>query len=175
MQSIERETLDTLKYIILGVVVAYALNFGLGILLKTDMPVVAVISDSMTHDELTEVNHYQYLETYFDYSREEIDSWPISSGFLRGDVLVVKGTDDLKVGDVIVYHIYGQDVPIVHRIIKLDGNLIATKGDHNDSYDPWVPVKIHGKVVGVIPFLGWPKIILIESINLIKFILTRGT
>ena len=62
MQKTEKEALDTLKYIILGVVVAYLLNFGLGKALRTDMPVVAVVSDSMTHDELTQKNHYDYLD-----------------------------------------------------------------------------------------------------------------
>ncbi len=168
MQAIERELFDTAKYIILGVVVAYLLNFGLGRALRTDMPVVAVVSDSMTHDELTQANHYNYLENNLGFTKEQIDSWPIKNGFLKGDILVVKGTKTLNVGDVIVYDIYGQNVPIVHRIIRIDENYIITKGDHNPIYDPWQPTKIHGKVIGVIPFLGWPKLILVEVMGVIS-------
>ena len=168
MQAIEKEAFDTLKYIILGIIVAYLLNFSLGKALKTDMPVVAVVSDSMTHDKLTPINHYEYLEKNLGFTKEQIDSWPIKNGFLKGDILIVKGTEKLKVGDVIVYNIYGQKVPIVHRIIKIDKDYIITKGDHNPIYDPWQPTKIHGKVIGVIPFLGWPKLILVEVLGVIS-------
>jgi len=153
---------DTMGYVYLGIGAAYILNFGLGLLLGTDLPVVAVVSDSMTHDSLTEVNHYQFLENKLGYTKEEIDSWPLKNGFLRGDVLVVIGAkkDDLKVGDVVVYDIKDQPTPIVHRIIKFEDSQIVTKGDHNPNLDPWRPTKIHGKAVFVIPYLGWPKLLL---------------
>lgn len=162
--KMDKDVIETIGYIVLGVVAAYLLNFSLGLAMGTDLPVVAVVSDSMTHDSLTEVRHYEFLENNLGYSEEEIDAWPIKDGFLRGDVLVVDGVDtsELKAGDVIVYDIQGQSTPIVHRIVKINGNEITTKGDHNPSYDPWKPTKIHGKAVFVIPFLGWPKLILTE-------------
>ncbi len=137
------------------------MNYGLGFLLKTDLPVVAVISESMTHDSTTEYVHYKYLESEYGYDKDFINSWPIKNGFRKGDVLVIKGVNqsDLKVGDVIVFSIEGQKIPIVHRIIKIDNGTIQTKGDHNPVPDPWNIEKIHGKVVFVIPFLGWPKLI----------------
>jgi len=154
---------DIMAYIYLGIIAALLLNkaLGLGFLLNTDLPVVAVVSDSMTHDSLVEKNHYQFIEKNLGYSREEIDSWPIKNGFLRGDVLVVKGVtkEDLKVGEVVVYDIKGQDTPIVHRIVKIEDGQLTTKGDHNPSYDPWKPIKIHGKAIFVIPYLGWPKLL----------------
>lgn len=160
----KKDTIETIGYIVLGVIAAYLLNFGLGLAMGTDLPVVAVVSDSMTHDSLITTRHYEFLEKNLGYSREEIDSWPIKNGFLRGDVLVVDGVsiDELKVGDVIVYDIKGQSTPIVHRIVKIEGDQIITKGDHNPSYDPWKPTKIHGRAVFVIPLLGWPKLILTE-------------
>ena len=154
---------DIMMYIYLGIVAALLLNKALGLtfLLNTDLPVVAVVSDSMTHDSLTEKNHYQFLEKNLGYSREEIDSWPIKDGFLKGDVLVVKGIpkDDLEVGKVIVFDIQGQNTPIVHRIVKIENDQVTTKGDHNPSYDPWKPKKIHGEAIFVIPYLGWPKLL----------------
>lgn len=158
----KKDVLENVGYVILGIVAAYLLNFGLGLVLGTDLPIVAVVSDSMTHDSTITVRHYEYLEENFGYTREEIDSWPISGGFLRGDALVVVGvkTEDLKPGDVIVYSIEGQRTPVVHRIVKIDGKKIITKGDRNPSTDPWEPSRIHGKVVAVVPFLGWPKVLL---------------
>lgn len=162
--KLSRDTIETIGYIILGIVAAYLLNFSLGLALGTDLPVVAVVSDSMTHDSLTAKRHYQFLEKNLGYTTEEIDSWPIKDGFLRGDVLVVEGVDkdDLEIGDVIVYDISGQNTPIVHRIVKFEDDQIVTKGDHNPSFDPWRPTDIHGKAVFVVPFLGWPKLILTE-------------
>jgi len=162
--KLDKDTTETIGYIILGIVAAYLLNFSLGFALGTDLPVVAVVSDSMTHDSLTEVRHYQFLEKNLGYTREEIDSWPLKNGFLKGDVLVVDGVerDKLKIGDVIVYDISGQSTPIVHRIVKFENGQIITKGDHNPSFDPWKSTKIHGKTVLVIPFLGWPKLLLTE-------------
>lgn len=166
-KNLKKETIETIGYIVLGIVAAYLLNFGLGLAMGTDLPVVAVVSDSMTHDSVTPDRHYDYLQENFGYTKEEIDAWPIKDGFLRGDVLVVDGVsmDQLEVGDVIIYDIPGQSTPIVHRIIKIDGNQILTKGDHNPSYDPWKPIKIHGKAIFVIPYLGWPKLILTEILG----------
>lgn len=160
----EKEAIETIAYIILGIVAAYMLNFGLGILLGTKLPVVAVVSDSMTHDALTPVRHYQFLQENLGYTKEQVDSWPIKNGFLKGDALVIKGVseNELKVGDVIVYEIAGQNTPIVHRIVKIENGQLTTKGDHNPIYDPWKATKIYGKAVLVIPFLGWPKLLLTQ-------------
>ena len=168
MNKSRKDLLETAGYILLGVVAAYLLNFGLGLVLGTDLPVVAVVSDSMTHDVTTPLRHYEFLEEKYGYTQETIDSWPITGGFLKGDALVVVGTktDELKPGDVIVYDIEGQKTPIVHRIVKIEnGTDITTKGDHNPSQDPWKPSKIHGKAVAVVPFLGWPKLLLTTTLG----------
>lgn len=151
---------ENIKFFAIAILIILFMNYGLGFLLKTDLPVVAVISESMTHDKTTEVVHYNYLKTEYGYSKEEIDSWPIKDGFRKGDVLVIKGVsqNEVKVGDVIVFDIEGQRIPIVHRVVKINGEIV-TKGDHNPVSDPWKVEKIHGKVIFVIPFLGWPKLI----------------
>lgn len=186
----KKDVIENVKYIAFGIIAAYLLNFGLGVVLRSDLPIVAVVSCSMEHDitnrcdnppkpkphicgnyfeEKKHLNFDEYWEIcgswYEDNSKitkEEFLKYSIRDGFLMGDVLVVKGVqkDQLKVGDVIVYSIRGQSVPIVHRIIKIEGDKIITKGDHNSVSDPWKPEKIHGKAVFVIPFLGWPKLAL---------------
>ena len=166
----KKEVIDNVKYIAFGIVAAYLLNLGLGLALGTNLPIVAVVSDSMSHDSLTDIRHYQFLQENLGYSKEQIDSWPITGGFLKGDVLLIKGVtdDELEVGDVIVYNIQGQPVPIVHRVVKIEGDNIITKGDHNPSYDPWEAAKIHGRTVLVIPYLGWPKLLLTELISVFR-------
>ena len=151
---------ENIKFFAIAILLILFMNYGLGFILKTDLPVVAVISESMTHDGTTEYVHYKYLEAEYGYKREVVDSWPIKNGFRKGDVLVIRGVNEseLKVGDVIVFDIEGQRIPIVHRIVKLDGEII-TKGDHNPVADPWKVERIHGKVAFVIPLLGWPKLI----------------
>lgn len=145
------------------IIIVFSIQVGSNIFLGTDLPIVAVVSDSMTHDDTTQVRHYQFLQDRYGYTTEQINSWSLKNGFLKGDVLVVKGVEkeDLKVGDVIVYNIPGQSIPIVHRIVEINENIL-TKGDHNSVADSWKPSTIHGKAVFVIPFLGWPKLIVTQ-------------
>jgi len=152
-------------YAILGVVLALIVNQSLAFALSTDLPVVAVVTSSMQHDDpkVIEMNHYRWLEKKFGYNRSYIDSWPLPNGFSVGDLPVVQGADDYEVGDVIVYSIPGQKVPIIHRIIKKnpDGTFM-TKGDRNPdmlSFEYRVKKEqIHGKVIFVIPKLGYLRV-----------------
>jgi len=116
----------------------------------------------MSHDSSAPIDHYQFLEQNLSYSREEIDSWPVSNGFSMGDVLIIKGVEEssLKVGDVIVFSVKELKYPIIHRIVKIEENHVFTKGDNNSVIDNIEKTKIHGKAVVLIPYLGWPKVIL---------------
>jgi len=132
---------ETVFYVIAGVVLAWVLNQGLAYALSTDMPVVAVESNSMI---------------------------PV---FYKGDILVLNGADpsQLKIGDVIVFSVPGRDVPVVHRIVKIntDGSF-QTKGDNNPgqlSFEQYVSrSNVHGKVFLIIPYLGWVKIGVLEFV-----------
>jgi signal peptidase I len=165
--NIKKETVDDIKYIAFGIIMAILLNKALGLALGTDLPVVAVVSESMTHDSTTPIVHYQFLEGNYGYSRDVIDSWPLHNGFRKGDVLVVKGIsqDDIKVGDVIVYNRAGLSVPIVHRVIDIEDGTLTTKGDHNQIPDYWQVERIRGEAIFRIPLLGWPKVILTSLIG----------
>lgn len=151
-------------YAILGVIIAFLVNQTLGFALTTDLPVVAVVTSSMQHDDSTEINHYQWLEKKFGYNRSYIDSWSIANGFSVGDMPIVQGSSDYNIGDVIVYSVPGQGVPVIHRIVKInpDGTF-QTKGDHNPQQLPFEfnvkKEQIHGKVIVVVPKLGYFKVI----------------
>jgi len=125
----------------------------------------------MQHDN-AEATHYTWLEENLGYNRSVIDSWPLAGGFSIGDMPVVVGSTDYEVGDVIVYTVKGQPAPIIHRIVLInpDGTY-QTKGDNNPYQWPYElkvrKEQIHGKVVFVIPWLGWPKVLFDGLLRLI--------
>ncbi len=135
------ETTKTLIYVFLGILLAFAINLVLGQALSTDMPVVAVESNSM------------------------------APTFHKGDVLIIQGVrnpkdylDFLKIGDVIVFSVEGRELPVVHRINQTnpDGSF-QTKGDATRrfqfTFEKHIePEQIHGKVILIIPYLGWVKV-----------------
>ncbi len=76
----------------------------------------------------------------------------------------------IKVNDIIVVDV-GGSMPRMHRIIEIDGNLVTTKGDHNDSADaPVTSDKVIGIVIFSIPIIGvffntiYPWLILVSII-----------
>lgn len=130
-----RNSLGTLGYVTLGIVLAFAANQGLAIALSTDMPMVAVESNSMVPT------------------------------FNKGDILILQGVppSELGIGEVIVFTIPGRDTPVVHRVIaKNPDGTFQTRGDANSGQLPFEksiePSQIHGKSIATIPYLGWVKI-----------------
>jgi len=137
----------TVFYIFLGIFLAFAVNQGLALALSTDMPVVAVESNSMI------------------------------PAFHKGDILLISGISDksrygefISVGDIIVFSVEERNTPIVHRVVEInpDGTF-QTRGDANRGqqlpFEKHIePGQIHGKVVFILPFLGWVKIGLTEYI-----------
>ena len=97
--------------------------------------------------------------------------------FYRGDIVLLEKTDffgihefssdDLKVGDVVVYDAKWYDQPVIHRIINITeingSTMYVIKGDNNDSPDPYyvTPAQINERVVtmgdnlAVIPKIGY--------------------
>ena len=127
--------LSTVMYIVLGIILAFGINQALAMALSTDMPVVAVESNSMVPT------------------------------FSRGDILVLQGvpSEQLAVGDVIVFSPGPWQTPIVHRIVEINSDgTFQTKGDANSgqlSFEKQIhPDQIHGRQIAMVPMLGWVKI-----------------
>ena len=91
-------------------------------------------------------------------------------GIHPGDVVVTSGINEsniseLKVGDVITFLPYPDDPTLVtHRIVAVsagaNGTAYVTKGDNNNSNDPWgamTATQIRGKVVYVVPYVGFAR------------------
>jgi signal peptidase I len=129
-----------LLYAFLGILLAFVIYLALTQVLSTDMPLVAVESNSM------------------------------APTFYKGDALIIQGVrnpedylDFLEIGDVIVFSVEERVLPVVHRINETnpDGSF-QTKGDASrikQSFEKHIePEQIHGKVVSIIPYLGWVRI-----------------
>ena len=132
-----KEPYSTILYIVLGIVLAFGINGGLALALATDLPIVAVESNSMKSDR--------------------------PDSFQRGDILIIQGEQSYQIGDVIVFSPPSQDTPVVHRIVSRnpDGTY-QTKGDANSgqlSFEASISKgQIHGKRILIIPYLGYIKI-----------------
>ena len=134
-----KEPYSTVLYIVLGIVLAFAINNGLALALSTDLPIVAVESNSM-------------IPT-----------------FSQGDILLLQGRLQYRAGDIIVFSPSPGSTPVVHRVVAInpDGTY-QTKGDANSNQLPFERSiglqQVHGAVILILPLLGWIKIGISEFI-----------
>ena len=153
-------------------IVKFILYPGLGLLLGTGYPVVAVVSSSMHHDGNFEQWYNEKGEWYnqYNYSMEEMKKWPFSNGFNRGDIMVLKKAKNIKIGDIIVFK-GNSNNPIIHRVVFIGDDYYQTKGDNNaDSFRQLGETNIKqeqiiGKAIGRVPLLGYVKIVFSEVIG----------
>ena len=90
----------------------------------------------------------------FGYRTQTMLTGSMAPGINPGDVVVSwpKPATDLKVGDVISYHIPVEDHRVeTHRVVKImhgkDGSIsIRTQGDANDGADPWKATLVEDQV-----------------------------
>ena len=89
----------------------------------------------------------------FGYGAAVVLSGSMEPTFSKDDLIFVKETDEIAVGDIVVYQSGGE--LIVHRVIALDGDLVTTQGDANNTADPALEKSaIMGTVIGWIPGVG---------------------
>ncbi len=138
-ESLKTEFKELIKSLVFALALYFVLSSFLSLTFNSDTPIVAVASDSMV---------------------------PTLN---RGDVLFVRGEENINVGDIIVYRSPVGNIPIIHRVIKvIDKETYITKGDANPTSDPWEVKKnwVTGKVVEVdhkpviIPWIGKLRLIL---------------
>ncbi len=149
-------------------IVKFLIYPGLGFALSTSHPLVAVVSGSMEHDNL---NIDQYWEKYGDYyetklqiTKEQFKKFPFKNGFKKGDIMLLKGSKEINIGDVIVYPNKNYKYPIIHRVVEKNKDNYKTKGDHNPREDPIEITQPIGKAILRIPKLGYIKIIAVDYI-----------
>lgn len=166
------------------IIIKFIVYPGLGFLLATSHPIVAVVSGSMQHDsgfdEWWSKGGVWYVQN--EISRDSFSGFPLKNGFNKGDIMILRGKKpkDIKIGDVIVFQSNRPD-PIIHRVVKMwqegDTYYFQTKGDNYITNpasirSPWLDeTRIsNNEIIGVakvrVPKLGWVKIAFVE---LIKF------
>lgn len=148
------------------VLVKFVVYPGIGFLLGTQFPIVAVVSGSMEHNGLSfdawwEENGQWYENK--EISMEEFSKFRYINGFNKGDIMFLKGVSpkNIKVGDVLVYETPSHSNPIIHRVVEVRDDSYITKGDNNEKEDkPVSPNQIErtGKAIIRLPYLGWIKI-----------------
>ena len=112
----------------------------------------------------------------FGYTFFEVATGSMANTINIGDIVVVKVNEAFKENDIIVYK--EENSFITHRVIKIDGQNLITRGDANNSEDK--PIKsdqILGKVIYVIPKIGiWRKVLASPEIlgMIIIFIILLG-
>lgn len=109
------------------------------------------------------------------FDRYVITGGSMSGTFERGTVVYERQVPvaDLKVGDIITYippADSGIDEPVTHRVLSITddpavegGRVLRTKGDANESADPWtftLAATAQPRVEGWVPGIGWLFIVL---------------
>ena len=158
---------------------------GLGLLLSTSHPIVAVVSESMEHNinfnQWWDKNGQWYLKNGIE--EEDFSQFSLKNGFNKGDIMVLIGKkpQDVNIGDVIVFRNSRPD-PIIHRVVKKwkdnSDYFFQTKGDNNRESIKNGSIdetninqnQIIGKALFKIPILGYVKIWFVEILKLLNII-----
>ncbi|MBI2124832.1 signal peptidase I [Candidatus Woesearchaeota archaeon] len=174
------------------VLIKFIVYPGLGYLLSTSHPVVAVVSESMEHN----VNFGDWWEKSQNWyasnniKKEDFIGFPLKNGFSKGDIIVLRGKppEKIEIGDIIVFWSAKKD-PIIHRVVKKwkenEDYYFQTKGDNYKTNpasikSPFLDEtrineeQIVGNAAIKIPFLGYIKIWFVESVNFLGNFIQKG-
>lgn len=169
------------------VIIKFIVYPGLGLIVGTSHPVVAVISSSMEHngnnvDEwwaseccmdimCTKRTSQETLYIPYLITSNKFKEYSFKNGFNKGDIMVLANPKKAEIGDIIVFYIPNRPEPIIHRVVYMNETSYSTKGDNNcgswDFEEDIQKDQVIGKAVLKIPFLGWIKI---GFMNLLKLI-----
>ena len=174
------------------VLIKFIVYPGLGLILQTNYPIVAVVSSSMEHNSKFDDwwSNAGKWYTDNDITKEDFIEFPLKNGFNKGDIMVLIGRKPEKInqGDVIVFISHQRRPkadPIIHRVIKKweeeEKYFIHTKGDNYKTNKESInscdsrgcvdenkisEEQLIGKAVIKIPLLGYIKIIFVEILKL---------
>ncbi len=89
----------------------------------------------------------------FGYGIAVVLSGSMEPQLMVDDVIIVHETNDYTVGDVVVFQT--GTMPVVHKIIEIDGDTVITQGIANNAPDePITMGDIKGELVATIPGAG---------------------
>lgn len=177
----------TVNIVLAFILIKFLIYPGLGLVLGTNLPVVAVISSSMEHDGSFDTWWQQpavcannvrctQQEWYAMHgiTREDFEQYRFKNGFDKGDIMILKGADPerLQVGEVIVFQSSLKEYPIIHRVVEKN-DVIQTKGDNNPTQivNPKLNEKyitndqLVGKAWIRVPWIGYIKIWFVDGLR----------
>lgn len=105
------------------------------------------------------IQRYAYgndFPTVFGYGSAVVVSGSMEPEISVNDLVIVKAEDSYELNDVITFYDAASGTYITHRIILVEGEMYATKGDANSAADLFsVPqTAVVGKVVSVLRGAG---------------------
>ncbi len=93
------------------------------------------------------------LPKVFGYARAQMVSGSMEDAISIGDMIIIHKADTYNVGDIVTYR---ANSLITHRIVVKTDEGYIVKGDANNTSDGEIkPDKIEGKVVFIIPWIGF--------------------
>lgn len=164
------------------VLIKFIIYPGLGLLVGTQFPIVAVVSSSMEHHpssfEGWWADHKPWYEAHAIPS-DAFQEFSLHNGLKKGDIVFIRGKKlhNIKIGDILVFRSKLKSEPIIHRIISIEqeegaGEQIyfTTKGDNNDDSYAFEHRIRKDQMIGVasfrIPYLGYLKIWFVAVLKL---------
>lgn len=160
------------------VLIKFVVYPGLGWMLGTSFPIVAVVSGSMEHPGGFDDWWASHSALYEEHgiTRADFKQYPFPNGFNKGDIMVLRGLkkENIKIGTVIVFRSSRLPEPVIHRLIAVGdspGSPVTTMGDFNrqiHSFERDIPAEaIIGEAFVKIPYLGYIKIWFVELLRFI--------
>ncbi len=160
------------------ILIKFVVYPGLGLLLGTAYPVVAVVSGSMEHhgafDQWWDAHATIYEKQ--GITKSGFGNYPFPNGFNKGDVIVLKGLkkENIKIGKVVVFRTSELREPVIHRIVHYEDGVFTTKGDFNKnihSFEQDISTDtIIGEAYFRIPLVGYIKIWFVDLMRFIGVI-----
>lgn len=169
------------------IIIKFLVYPGLGLILGTTHPIVAVVSGSMEHPEsafddwwMRECGDERQKDIYSKsgISKSMFEGFEYKNGFNKGDIMLLRSAKNVEIGEIIVFTTDQRPEPIIHRVIEVQeysGDIIyKTKGDNNcgsaDFEKTIQENKVIGKTLFKIPLLGWIKIGFVRLLQIVGLI-----
>ena len=115
--------------------------------------VLCAVLYAVVFTAVVKIKNPQGLSMPFGFGASFVLSGSMEPEISTDDLVFVKRADELHVGDVVLYNTGGSNV--LHRITKIDGDMITTQGDANNTEDkPFPKSAVLGAYIGKIPSGG---------------------
>ena len=115
--------------------------------------VLCAVLYAVVFTAVVKIKNPQGLSMPFGFGASFVLSGSMEPEISTDDLVFVKKPGKLQVGDVVLYNTGGSNV--LHRITKIDGDIITTQGDANNTEDkPFSKSAVLGVYIGKIPSGG---------------------